>query len=32
MGRHTRVQTAENTVFVDQQRPSDIVLPVIPPA
>ena len=30
MGRHTRVQTAENTVSVDQQRPSCIVLPVIP--
>ena len=32
MGRHTHVQTAENSVFVDQQRPSHIVLPVIPPA
>ena len=32
MGRHTRTQTAENSVFVDQQRPSHIVLPVIPNA
>ena len=32
MGRHTHTQTAKNSVFVDQQRPSHIVLPVIPPA
>ena len=32
MGRHTHTQTAKNSVFVDQQRPSHIVLPVISPA
>ena len=30
MGRHTRVQTAENMVYVDRQRPSHIVLPSYP--
>ena len=30
MGRHTRMQTAKNSVFVDQQHPSHIILPVIP--
>ncbi len=30
MGRHTRLQTAENAVFVDRSRPSHVTLPVIP--
>ena len=31
MGRHTRMQTAQNSVFVDQQHPSNVILPVVPP-
>jgi len=32
MGRHTRTQTARNTVFLDSGRPSHVVLTTIPPA
>jgi uncharacterized protein len=30
VGKHTRMQSAENTVYVDRDRPSQIVLPIIP--
>ncbi len=30
LGRHTRFEKAQNTVFVDSNRPSHITLPVIP--
>jgi putative CocE/NonD family hydrolase len=29
MGRHTRTAKARNTVYVDQERPSHVVLPVV---
>ena len=29
MGRHTRTQVAEQAVYVDAERPSQVVLPVI---
>jgi uncharacterized protein len=32
MGRHTEVRTARNTVYLDAARPSQIILPIIPPA
>ena len=30
LGRHTHTITAHNTVYLDRQRPSQVVLPVIP--
>ena len=30
MGRHTRSQTARNTVYLDASRPSHLILPLIP--
>ena len=30
VGRHTRTVVAENTVYVDAARPSQVVLPVVP--
>ena len=30
MGRHTRTQTAENTLHLDRDHPSHILLPVVP--
>ncbi|MDA0232681.1 MAG: CocE/NonD family hydrolase [Chloroflexi bacterium] len=32
LGRHTRFEKAENTVYRDAQRPSRVDLPVVPPA
>ena len=32
LGRHTRMQTADNTVYLDADHPSHVVLPVIPAA
>ena len=31
LGRHTRTQIARNVVFTDTERPSHMVLPVVPP-
>ena len=31
IGKHTRLQTATNTVFVDAARPSRVILPLLPP-
>jgi putative CocE/NonD family hydrolase len=31
VGRHTEVRTARNTVYVDAARPSQVILPIIPP-
>ena len=30
MGKHTHTNVAQNTVYVDQSRPSHILLPIIP--
>jgi putative CocE/NonD family hydrolase len=30
MGRHTHVQRAENTIYVDAGRPSQVVVPIVP--
>jgi putative CocE/NonD family hydrolase len=32
VGRHTEVRTAKNAVYLDRARPSQVVLPIIPPA
>ncbi len=31
MGRHTHTAVARNTLYVDRERPSHVVLPFIPP-
>ena len=30
VGRHTEVRTARNTVYLDADRPSHVILPIIP--
>ena len=30
LGRHTRFEKAQNTVYVDAKRPSRLTLPIIP--
>ena len=31
MGRHTRTESARNSVYLDRGRPSSVILPIVPP-